>query len=233
MSAEPQEREDDFGAERDPVVMSVEPQEREGDLAAEVAPEDALRALAAQLRTDDSVISPHVADPGAAEPALGLLVAAGPRAATAPGEYAQLIESIREGYLLHYAEPRLIAGADRDLALLAGDYLYARGLERLAALGDLEAVRELSDLISLSAQLNAGSENHGGPDAATAALWLASVTVTAAGPEEGHEQAKSALRAGDPSAPASLWEAAGAAASRAGIRERLERAAEAIGFQPR
>ena len=181
--------------------MSVEPQEREGGLGAEVAPEDALRALAAQLRADDSVISPHVADPGAAEPALGMLVAAGPRAAAAPGEYAQLIESIREGYLLHYAEPRLIAGADRDLALLAGDYLYARGLERLAALGDLEAVRELSDLISLSAQLNAGSENHGGPGAATAALWLASVTVTAAGPEEGHEQAKSALRAGDPSAP--------------------------------
>ena len=44
--------------------------------------------------------------------ALGLLAAAGPRAAAAPGEYAQLIESIREGYLLHYAEPRLIAGAD-------------------------------------------------------------------------------------------------------------------------
>jgi hypothetical protein len=97
-------------------------------------------------------------------------------------------------------------------------------------LGDLEAVRELSDQISLSAQLNAGSENHGGPGAA--ALWLASVTVTAAGPEDGHEQAKSALRAGDPAAPAGLWEAAGAAASRAGIRERLERAAEAIGFQP-
>ena len=47
-----------------------------------------------------------------------------------------------------------MVGADADLALLAGDYLYALGLERLAALGDLEAVRELSDLISLSAQLN-------------------------------------------------------------------------------
>ena len=212
--------------------MSVEPQEREGGLGAEVAPEDALRALAAQLRADDSVISPHVADPGAAEPALGLLVAAGPRAAAAPGEYAQLIESIREGYLLHYAEPRLIAGADRDLALLAGDYLYARGLERLAALGDLEAVRELvgPDLAVGPAERRATTTAGG---CATAALWLASVTVTAAGPEEGHEQAKSALRAGDPSAPASLWEAAGAAASRAGIRERLERAAEAIGFQPR
>jgi hypothetical protein len=31
--------------------------------------------------------------------------------------------------------------ADPDLALLAGDYLYALGLERLAALADLEAIR--------------------------------------------------------------------------------------------
>ena len=48
-------------------------------------------------------------------------------------------------------------GADADLRLLAGDYLYALGLERLAALGDLEAVRELSDLISLSAQVHDGT----------------------------------------------------------------------------
>ena len=51
----------------------------------------------------------------------------------------------------------MVAGADRDLALLAGDYLYALGLERLAALGDLDAVRELSDLISLAAQVHDGS----------------------------------------------------------------------------
>src|SRR5204863_5615635 len=155
-----------------------------------------LDALAAQLRAEDSVISPHVAAPGDAEPALGLLVAAGPRAAAAPGEYAQLIEAIREGYLLHYAQPRLIAGADRDLALLAGDYLYARGLERLAALGDLEAVRELADLISLSAQLHAGEDGHGQGGSTASALWLAAVTVTTAWSANGHERAKDALRAG-------------------------------------
>ena len=66
-----------------------------------------------------------------------------------------MIEAVREGYLLHYGEPRLLAGADADLALLAGDYLYALGLERLAALGDLEAVRELADLIASRAQLHA------------------------------------------------------------------------------
>ncbi len=63
--------------------------------------------------------------PSGADPALGLLAAAGPRAAEAPGEYALVIESIREGYLLHYGEPRVVVGADPDLALLAGDYLYA------------------------------------------------------------------------------------------------------------
>ena len=74
----------------------------------------------------------------------------------APGDVLPLLfEAIREGYLLHYGEPRLIDGADPDLRLLAGDYLYALGLERLAARGDLEAVRELADLISLSAQLHA------------------------------------------------------------------------------
>src|SRR5919109_2160152 len=137
--------------------------------------EHALQSLAEQLRSDDSVVSPYVTEPRSAEPALGLLVAAGPRAAGDPGEYAILIEAIREGYLLHYGRPRMVAGTDDDLALLAGDYLYARGLERLATLGDLESVDELSDLISLSAQLHAeGREG-------SRELWLASVTAVAGG----------------------------------------------------
>ena len=197
-----------------------------------VAAEEALHGLASQLRRDDSVISPHVSDPGDAEPSLGLLAASGPRASAAPGEYSLMVESIREGYLLHYGKARVVADADGDLALLAGDYLYALGLERLAALGDLEAVRELSDLISLAAQLHSGEDGHrDGGDAA--ALWLASVTAIAAGPEAGHEEAKLELRRGTPGAAGALWEAAGQAADRAGIGERLDRAAESIGFQPR
>src|SRR5213596_1655144 len=129
------------------------------------SPEAALAALAAQLREDESVISPHVADPGEGQPALGLLAADGPRAAAARDEYALVVESVREGYLLHYGEPRVVVGADPDLSLLAGDYLYALGLERLAALGDLEAVSELSDLISLSAQVH---DEQGGGRAAHA-----------------------------------------------------------------
>ncbi|MGC1851754.1 MAG: hypothetical protein WA687_04865 [Solirubrobacterales bacterium] len=116
-------------------------------------PAAALRVLAAQLRGEDTPISPHVTDP-TEEPTFGTLVAAGPRAAAAPAEYALVVEAVREGYLLHYGESRLLAGHDPDLALLAGDYLYALGIERLAALGDSEAVERLADLISTSAQLH-------------------------------------------------------------------------------
>lgn len=115
-------------------------------------PEEALRTLAAQLRDEDTPISPHVVDPAAA-PRLGVLAASGPRAAGAPGEYSLIVEAVHEGYLLHYGEPRLLAGHDPDLGLLAGDYLYALGLDRLAALGDTAAVAVLSDLISRCAQL--------------------------------------------------------------------------------
>ena len=120
-------------------------------------PVTALQILAAQLREENTPISPQVVDP-AEEPVFGLLVAAGPRAAPAPAEYALVVEAVREGYLLHYGEPRLLAGHDPDLALLAGDYLYALGIERLAALGDTEAVHRLADLISACAQLH--TEGH-------------------------------------------------------------------------
>lgn len=116
-------------------------------------PTDVLGLLAAELREEETPISPHVVD-SAPEPRLGSLAASGPRTAAAPAKYALVVEAVREGYLLHYGEPRLLAGHDPDLALLAGDYLYAIGIERLAALGDAEAVLLLADLIALSAQLH-------------------------------------------------------------------------------
>lgn len=159
------------------------------------APADALRVLAAELRAEGPEVAEQVIEP-AAEPVLGILVAAGPRCAAAPGEYAAVVESIREGFLLHYGTPRLLAGADPDLRLLVGDHLYARGIERLVQLDDLFAVGELSDLISLSAQLDADAD-----DAATASgiLWVASCVAIAAGPGDLHERDKAALReSGDP-----------------------------------
>jgi hypothetical protein len=187
---------------------------------------EALHALAAELRARDTLIRPHVTESDFAEPALGLLAGAGPRTRRAPAEYALLVEAIREGYLLHYGEPRVVIGADDDLSLLAGDFLYALGLERLAAIGDLEAVQELSDLISLAAQLHAEERDTG----AAEALWLGSVTAVAAGGGPAHEEAKSMLRAGDPEAGAWLWRAAHETAGEVGIGERLRQAAEAIRF---
>jgi hypothetical protein len=188
------------------------------------APEQALDALVETLRADGSVISPQVRDTRDS-PALGLLAAAGPRTAAARGDYALLVESIREGYLLHYGRPRVVDASDRDLALLAGDYLYALGLERLAALEDLEAVRELSDLISLSAQLHAGRNGAGSEP-----LWLATVVAVAAGGGERHEGAKAALREERPGASRELIESAHSAAISAGIAGALTAAADSVGL---
>ena len=139
---------------------------------------DALTELAALLRADDSVISPHVGEPEIAAAWLGALAGSGPRTAAAARRYALVVEAVREGYLLHYddARARVVRGAERDLNLLAGDYLYALGLERLAAIGDLDAVRELSDLISLAAQIHDGEAAPERRPRESAALWLASVT---------------------------------------------------------
>lgn len=195
----------------------------------EPTPADALRSLAELLRADASLITPHVADPGAA-PAIGELAAAGPRAAAAPAEYALIVETVREGYLLHYGTPRIFAGIDSDLALLAGDYLYAAALERLAAVGDLEAMRELSDLISLSAHLHGASETEE-PDAALAGgLWLATAVAVGVGCSAAHERAKAAAHRGAPEAAELLLAAAEQGAEGNPMGARLGDAREAIGF---
>ena len=192
-------------------------------------PANALRALAAELRAESSVVSPHVVDP-TNEPVLGVLAAAGPRATTDPAAYALVVESVREGYLLHYGEARVVADADADLALLAGDYLYALGLERLAALGDLEAVRELSDLISLAAQVHDRDGASRRAEAEVATLWLACTTAIAAGATPAHEEAKVALRRGSDWAAQALWAASSAAAAAAGIGAQLGHGAASLDF---
>ena len=187
-----------------------------------------LASLAALLRDGENVIAPHVVDSDE-EPALGALAAAGPRAAQAPDEYLLLVEATREGYLLHYETPRVVQGADSDLALLAGDYLYALGLERLAARGDLEAVGELADLISLAAQIHAENDDVGAHETVSA-LWLAATVAVAAGASAEHVRGKQALRAGDPEAARSLTGAAAETARRTGLDDALARAAESIGL---
>ena len=79
-----------------------------------------------------------------------------------------VLEAVYEGYLMHYGTPRAFKGMDPDLRLLAGDALYALGLGRLAERGDVPAVSELADLISLTARAHA----EGRPELADS-LWLA------------------------------------------------------------
>jgi hypothetical protein len=107
--------------------------------------------------------------------------------ALAEARYALGLESIYEGYLLHYGRPRLFAPADADTAILLGDYLYAHGLVRVAAHGEVAVVSDLAQLISLCAQLRAeGSDGDG-------AAWAG--TVALVGADDGRlEAARAALR---------------------------------------
>jgi hypothetical protein len=104
--------------------------------------------------------------------------------------YALGLETIYEGYLVHYGEPRLFAPPDDDVALLLGDYLYAHGLVHVA--GDVAAVADLSELISLCSQLRAEDAEGDGP------LWAATAARLGRG---GLDTARASLRLrGDASA---------------------------------
>lgn len=164
----------------------------------------ALAELAVLVRRDGGLLAGAVADPPPSAPApLGAAAAAGPRAAGREADYALLVEAVAEGYLQHYGAGRVVRPEDPDLALLAGDRLYALGLARLAALGDLDAVAELADVISLAAQAHA----EGDPDRA-AAVWTAGAAAVGHGTGPAHEAAKAAARAGEAGAADALRAAA-------------------------
>ena len=73
----------------------------------------------------------------------------------ADDRFALGLETIYEGYLLHYGSARLFEPADRDTAVLLGDYLYAHGLVRIAEHGDVDVVADLAELLSTCAFLRA------------------------------------------------------------------------------
>ena len=126
-----------------------------GTIAEEAAAESALWAealLPAQSRQDEPVFS-----------TLG------------PPQHALGLETIYEGYLVHFGRPRLFAPADADTALLLGDYLYAHGLVRVAGTGDVDAVADLAELIALCAQARAAGRNGDGP------AWAATSTLLGRG----------------------------------------------------
>jgi hypothetical protein len=118
-----------------------------------------------------------------------------------------VLESILEGYLLHYGRSRLVDTADEDLRLLAGDHLYAVGLSRLASLGDLDAVRALADLITLCARAHADAGANGDPARAPAALWLLTALAVGGGRWPQYEHSLEAAHLGRAGADELLSEA--------------------------
>jgi hypothetical protein len=151
------------------------------------------------------------------------LAAGGRRTTGDPRGYALVVESIFEGYLLHYHGGRIVQDADPDLRLLAGDHLYAFGLARLASIGDLEAVDELADLISLCAQAHAGVDRQAGPPwELSRALWASSVLAVAHGTWPGQEEAKRAAREQGAKVIKKVLDAASERAQELGIAPSLE-----------
>ena len=159
-----------------------------------------LARLAAEMRDGGGLLAATVGEP-AGEAPHAAAVAGAPR--TGGGDYPLLVEAVREGYLQHYGAGRVLRPADPDLALLAGDRLYALGLARLADLGDLDATAELADVISLAAQAHAEAR----PEVAEAA-WEAGVAAVGHGGSPEHAEAKRAARSGDPGAAGALGAAA-------------------------
>jgi len=87
---------------------------------------------------------------------------AGALGSSAPGDEGPLhIAAVREGQRLHAGAPAIVTEAEPDLALLAGDRLYALGLELLAADGDLEGIAALAAVIAACAQAQADGDPEG------------------------------------------------------------------------
>lgn len=165
-------------------------------------------AFVAELRRQGGALAELAATPAAQpwDPGPPQVAAGGPRAAGHELQYELLLEMIYEGSRLHYGEPRVIRPDDPDLALLLGDQLYALGLSRLAELGDLDAVAELADVISLVAQAQAA----GDPDLADA-VWEAGAVAIGWGSTTALRAAKASVRAHHPDAAATLRAAAASA----------------------
>ncbi|CAB4883042.1 unannotated protein [freshwater metagenome] len=155
----------------------------------------ALERVAAALRSEGGLLADALREApviAADDPGMGSIAAAGPRSGDDPATVAAVVEAVREGHLLHGGDSRILDASDLDLALLAGDRLYALGLDWLAGTGDMAAVRELADLIAFCAQARAQEE-----PATTDAVWAAAVAAIGWGATGELDAGKAALRAGE------------------------------------
>lgn len=166
-----------------------------------------LERLADLLAADGGLLASAVRrPPSEARHELGDAVARAPRAAGHAADLPLVVEAVYEGYLLHHGRPRVLDESDRDLALLAGDRLYAAGLERLAAAGDVESVRALADVIALGAAAHARDDHE-----LASAAWEAGAAEVGWGATPALQRAKQAGLRGTPGADRELRAAARAA----------------------
>jgi hypothetical protein len=120
---------------------------------------------------------------------------------------------------------------DPDLRLLAGDYLYAFGLARLAVLGDLEAIDELADLISLCARAHAAPSagDEAGRWELTGGLWAIAALAIGAGSWTDAVEAKRSARLEGAAVSKQVLDVANVRADELGLERHLGPAL--IGFE--
>lgn len=159
-------------------------------------------------------------------PGLGQLVAEGPRTTAHTDEYTLVLEAIREGYLCHFKEARILSDSDDDLLLLAGDLFYAFGIRRLASLEDLESVGILSDLIRIAADLHA----RGDGDAAER-FWLVQILALSCGKGPDNDALLRRLEEGESGALEGLEEWTRKVSDDRGLGRALNATREAIDFR--
>jgi hypothetical protein len=157
---------------------------------------DVLLTLAEAVRAEGGLLAAAAVDPGPeADRTIATAIAAGPRATVVGPDLALAAEATREAELLHHApeRARVLRTDDHDLALLAGDRLYALGLQQLADGGWIAEVVILADVVALVARRHAdaawgtgpddvagGAAGAGAPDAAAARtrdLWAAAAVA--------------------------------------------------------
>ena len=118
---------------------------------------DLISEMRGQVELDSALFGPRLraATP---EPAYSGAFRLACAACAGERQYGLALEYIFEGYLLHYGTSRLLEPGSLEFGLLAGDYMFARGLTQVSSLEDLFSIGVLADLISLCSHLHSREE---------------------------------------------------------------------------
>ena len=146
--------------------------------------EKTLAEISRQIAADSVMFAGRLAPAGArARRGVSDLFVEACAGAPASDDYRFALEYIFEGYLLHFGSSRLLAPDSAQFNLLAGDYMYARGLTHIAALKDAGCVQIMASLISICAHINGVLDAPGkctpGGDGESIHAWMIAVLMLA------------------------------------------------------